>query len=452
MATPTTSFELTNIESARDDANHDQTPIAQRPPDHFAPADENVIAQSQLADSTAPDGGYGWVIVGACALLTWWFVGTTYCWGVIQGALVEQKLSSPATLSWIGSLAVALNAILAIGSAKVIRRIGARATAMLGIVFLSSGEMLAGFATKNVPALFLTEGVTLGVGVSLCFMAVSTVTAQYFSRKRGLANGIVFAGGGLGGAVISVAMDGLIQRLGPAWTFRVIGLLQLATGLPAAWLIKERSKTQRRHFIDWRLFQDPSFAILFVAGAIGTFPLFVPPFFLPLYSRTIGLSTSTGAGLVAGFNFASAVGRVLSGFMADRIGPLNSLFIGLALSAVSMLALWPVSKTLGPLVAFVVINGAANGSFFATMPTVVGNLFGSVRVAVAMGMIVTSWAGGYLMGAPIAGYLLEAYGGAEAGLQAYRPAIFYAGSLAVGAASLVAVIRLRKDLRLLAKL
>jgi hypothetical protein len=35
--------------------------------------------------------------------------------------------------------------------------------------------------------------------------------------------------------------------------------------------------------------------------------------------------------------------------------------------------------------------------FFATMPTVLGNVFGSARVAVAMGMIVTGWAGGYLM-------------------------------------------------------
>jgi predicted MFS family arabinose efflux permease len=62
-----------------------------------------------------------------------------------------------------------------------------------------------------------------------------------------------------------------------------------------------------------------------------------------------------------------------------------------------MLVLWPVSSTLGPLIAFVIINGAANGGFFSTMPTVVGSVFGSRRVGVAMGMIVTGWAGGYLM-------------------------------------------------------
>lgn len=365
-------------------------PSGREPTDNFGPAD-NVIAQSQLADSTVPDGGYGWVIVFACAVMTFWFVGTTYCWGVMQTPLVQQGLASPSTLSFVGSLAVGLNSVFAITSARIMQRVGARWTAVMGISALSAGELFAGFATRSVGGLFATAGFTLGLGVSLCFVTVSTVTAQYFFRKRGLANGIVFAGGGLGGAIISFAMDGLIDRLGVAWTFRIIGLLQLATGLPAALLIKERARVQRNVFIEWSLFKDPTFILIFLAGGIATFPLFVPPFFLPLYSRSIGLSSSAGAGLVAAFNFASAVGRVGFGLLADRLGPLNTLFIGLVLSATSMLVMWPVSETLAPLILFVVINGAANGSFFAVMPTVVGHLFGSVRVAVAMGMIVTSW-------------------------------------------------------------
>jgi len=146
-----------------------------------------------------------------------------------------------------------------------------------------------------------------------------------------------------------------------------------------------------------RLFRSFQFVVLFLAGAVGTFPLFVPPFFLPLYSTSLGLSASTGAGLVAGFNFSSAVGRLGFGSMSDVLGPLNTLFLSLLLSATSMLVLWPASSTLAPLIAFVVINGAANGGFFSTMPTVVGSVFGSARVSVAMGMIVTGWAGGYLM-------------------------------------------------------
>ena len=87
----------------------------------------------------------------------------------------------------------------------------------------------------------------------------------------------------------------------------------------------------------------------------------------------------------------------MCGFFSDRLGPLNTLFLSLLLSAVSMLVLWPVSSSVAPLVAFVIINGMANGGFFSTIPTVVGNVFGSARVSVAMGMIVTGWVGGYLL-------------------------------------------------------
>lgn len=303
--------------------------------------------------------------------------------------------------------------------------------------------------------------------MSLSFIVVGSVPAQYFSKKRGLANGIVFACGGLGGAVISFLFDGLIKAVGTGWMFRIIGFITLATGFPAAWFITDRVPPNRRTFIEWQLFKDFRFAVLFLAGAVATFPLLVPPFFLPLYSTSLGLSSSTAAALVAGFNLASAVGRIGSGFLSDRLGPLNTLAGSLFLNGLSLLALWPVSTSLGPLIVFVVLNGAAAGGFFALMPTVAGQVFGSARVSVALGMLVTGWSGGYLMvrlrrlhnthrltkfqGAPIAGYILAAYGGQSSGFKAYRPAIYYAGSMALGAAGLVTLVRLRMSPKFLKK-
>ena len=393
----TTAIELGRVDAPHSTINQrDNAAAAQRASSDSSVADP-ILEASRLADSTVPDGGYGWVAVAGCAVVAWWFVGTSYSWGVIQGALVEEGLSSPAILSFVGSLSAALISACAIVNARVTRALGPRKTGMLGVAFLGLAEILSSFAVRNVAGLFMTSGVILGLGMSLCFMTVSVIPAQYFSRRRGLANGIVFAGGGLGGAVTSFGLDTLIQRFGPAWTYRILGLATLSTGLPASWLIKERTPIRTAGFIEWRLFKDFSFLIIFIAGAIATFPLLVPPFFLPLYSRSLGLSSSIGAGLLAGFNFSSAVGRILCGFLCDKFGPLNTLFSALLLSAVSMLALWPASTTLAPLAVFVVINGTANGGFFATMPTVVGNVFGSQRVSVAMGMIVTSWGGGYLL-------------------------------------------------------
>lgn len=411
-----------------------------------------ILQASQLADAAVPDGGYGWVIASACAVINWWFVGTTYCWGIIQSALVTQGLATPATLSYVGSLTITFISILALASASVIAHVGARKTAFLGVSLLGLGGILSGFATDSVGGLFVTNGIVMGVGVALSFMVCSTTPAQYFYRKRGLANGIVFAGGGLGGAVISFIMDGLIAKLGVPWTFRIIGLMTLATGLPAAWLIRERVPVRSRSRIEWRLFRDPQFVSLFTAGAMGTFPLFVPPFFLPLYVNSLGLSSTIAAGLLAGFNFASAIGRIGCGALCDAFGALNTLFTSLALSALSMLILWPASTSLAPLAAFVCINGLSNGGFVATMPTVVGNIFGSARLSVAMGMIVSGWAGGYLMGAPIAGYLLDAYGGENRGLNPYRPAMYYAGAMALASALLVLAARMRASVKLVKKL
>jgi hypothetical protein len=55
-------------------------------------------------------------------------------------------------------------------------------------------------------------------------------------------------------------------------------------------------------------------------------------------------------------------------------------------------------------------------------------------------------------GAPIAGYLLAAYGGEHSTLDAYHPAIFYAGSMALGAAGLVISVRLAPNRRLIARI
>lgn len=83
--------------------------------------------------------------------------------------------------------------------------------------------------------------------------------------------------------------------------------------------------------------------------------------------------------------------------LCDRFGPVNTLFFSLLLNAVTLLVVWPVSTTLGPLIVFVILNGLGNGGFFAATPPVVASLFGSLRMPVAIGMIITGWGPGYLM-------------------------------------------------------
>lgn len=131
-----------------------------------APTDpDNVVEASRIADASVPDGGYGWVIVASGALLSWWFIGTSYCWGVIQNALVQQGVSSASTLAFVGSVTVACNAVFAAAAAQVLRKLGSRSTGLLGASLLGLGYVFAGFCTHSVAGLFITAGLITGVGI-----------------------------------------------------------------------------------------------------------------------------------------------------------------------------------------------------------------------------------------------------------------------------------------------
>ena len=101
--------------------------------------------------------------------------------------------------------------------------------------------------------------------------------------------------------------------------------------------------------------------------------------------------------LLAVFNLASACGRIGFGILADYVGPTNSLTLSMLVSAMSMLAIWPVSSSLTPFCIFIIINGLGQGGFFSSIPSVVGHIYGPTRVPVALAMTVTAWAAGYML-------------------------------------------------------
>ena len=126
----------------------------------------NIIQESLIADSEVPEGGYGWLVVFACAFLNFWGIGIAYGWGVFQAALVKDGVSSPSTLAFVGSLMVAGTPFWGVFVARAVRKLGARLSAFVAISLLSSGAILSSFATHNVGVLFVTTGILIGIGMT----------------------------------------------------------------------------------------------------------------------------------------------------------------------------------------------------------------------------------------------------------------------------------------------
>ncbi|KAF2669046.1 MFS general substrate transporter [Microthyrium microscopicum] len=415
-------------------------------------ARDNEASPPAEAVSSIPDGGLSaWNTLIASSIFTFWFNGINNSWGVMQAALLNEGLTSTSTLSFVGSLAMACTVIFSLLAVRFMRFAGARNAALLGITMLGVGQLTAGYTTNNIAGLFGTAGLLYGTGSSLCFMVASILPSQFFSSKLGLANGLIKFAGGIGGFVLSIALNKSIINVGTAWTFRILGISCLVTGIPVAFLVKELNPPRgNASFFDFSLFRNWEFIFIFLAASIGVFALYVPPYFLPLFAQSLRLSSTTGAYLAAGFNLCAAFGRLGSGILCDRIGAVNTFLLASFLNALSMFAIWPFSNMLPTLSIFAVINGIANGAFFVTLPTVVTQIYGPARTGVAMGMTITGWSFGYFLGAPIASYLLQAAGGVtEGSISSYRPAIFYAGGVALLSTAFVLIARLRLNPKLL---
>lgn len=403
-----------------------------------------------------PDGGIdSWMIVLACGFLTFWSNGYITSWGVLQAAILQSASLQVDvwTLSFVGSLALACIVAFGMLSVRVIKTFGIRYTCLVAVMLLGLGPILTSFTLDNLGGLFCTAGALVGITSSILYTASNSLPVQWFSSKLGTANGFVKAGGGVGATVLPIAAQGLINAVGLPWTFRTFGFLILATGLPSAMLLKERTRTISTARIDWSMLKEAPFLFLCLAGAVSTFALYVPPFFIPLFARSMGLSPSTGAGLVAGFGLSTTFGRALSGVVCDKLGPLNTLALTMLVNAVSMLAIWPVSSSLAPLVLFAGINGIGNGSFFVALPTAISALSGPGLASGAMSIGTSFWTLGDLLGTPIAGILIASTGAAtSSGIEPYRAAIFYAGGISLAGLALVVTSRLGVNTKVLKKL
>jgi hypothetical protein len=97
---------------------------------------------------------------------------------------------------------------------------------------------------------------------------------------------------------------------------------------------------------------------------------------------------------ISGIVTASAVLPV--SHLWDVLGSLNTLTAFMLINSLSMIALWPALTSLTPLAIFAVFSGLKGGQLFTSMPTIVGNVFGFVRVPSAMSIMLTGWIGEYL--------------------------------------------------------
>jgi MFS family permease len=72
--------------------------------------------------------------------------------------------------------------------------------------------------------LFLTQALLVGIGSSMLYYPVISLTPVFFDRHRGFAMGIAMAGSGAGGLVFAPVTQSLLQSYGAPVTLRILGV------------------------------------------------------------------------------------------------------------------------------------------------------------------------------------------------------------------------------------
>lgn len=348
------------------DSKADEAEDLNRPVSVELPAPE--IPPNDEVDHQIPDGGYGWVIVGAVFTINAFTWGVLASYGVYLAYYLSSNHFSSATsldYAFIGGINFGLSMLVASPVTYLVRTLGTHPVMFLGVALQTSGFIAASFAT-HIWQLYLSQGACVGIGVGFLFIPSVAITSQWFDKKRSLANSINSAGSGLGGVIVSFATQPMIDRISLAWSLRIIGILSGTMNILATCLLRNRNHIVRppMHPFDVRLLRRLPVTLLLSWGFFSMLGYMVILYSLSDFAKSIGLSPSKAASVTALLNLGTMVGRPCVGLLSDRYGRIEVAGLATLTTSITVWAFWLPGSSYPPLVIFALTNGGILGVFW----------------------------------------------------------------------------------------
>ncbi|KAJ9608458.1 hypothetical protein H2200_007446 [Cladophialophora chaetospira] len=417
------------------------------------------------------------MIVIASTALVFTVCGIGFAFGVYQDTyevLSHDRSSpfygtSPAMIDLIGTLAISLMTIGAPYATAWAKQFPPQFIIWTGGVLFSIALLLASFCQRTWQVQ-LTQGMLAGLGTCLTYMPAVTVAPTWFTTRRGLAMGIVLSGTGIGGVVWAPVLHALVSRTGWRNSLRISSAIAFTLIGAAAPVMRWEPATARRFkaeaqarsssrsgmiaglfkipLVDYRIARSRKFLAQALSAALQSAAYYTPVFFFASYARTLGYSSATASNFIALSNAANAIGKIVIGHAADRVGRLNALLLTTAISAIAALGLWipsSLSSTQSDgrnlFIAFTVLYGIFASAYVALFPTSLIELFGIQNFASVNGALYMVRGLATLVGTPVAGALIRGGSSHQSGPSSYQNATILVGVLL--ATATVAVLWVR---------
>lgn len=379
---------------------------------------------AHAATARAPGAAF-WLVLAAAAGTFALTMGTRQSMGLFLGPLNTATGLGLASISLafaVGQLWWGLTQPFA---GAIADRVGAGRVLVAGIALVAIGTALTPHMTTTL-GLVLAVGVLSAGGAGMAGPAVlmAATTRLIPAERRGLATGVVNAGGSTGQFLLAPVAAALITGLGWAGALQVLALLVLLA-LPAALVLRGgppaagaaagpspaapaaplpagqalRAALAHRGY---RLLAAGFFVCGFHVAFLATH--------LPGVVASCGLPTVWGGWALAVLGAANIAGSLAMGWAVGRWRMKSLLSLVYAARAVAVLAFLLAPKT-GPVVlAFAAVMGL---TFLSTVPPTAGlvaRFFGPANMAMLFGVVMLTHQIGGFLGAWLGGAVFQATG------------------------------------------
>jgi len=284
---------------------------------------------------------------------------------------------------------------------RFVDRYGARPVIPVGAVLIGLGFVIV--SQMSDLYLFYLGYAIIGTGAAAMGpVPCSAIIANWFRRKRGLAVGIMAAGIGAGGVVVAPFIGYILSHFDWRTAYLSLAVLVVALTIPLALGVIRTRPSEMGLYPDGdkepvggpegaastggeregstlkQALKTPAFWLISVACFCYAFPSMGALQASVPFLEDIGYPTATAASALGAIGFGSAVGKILFGWLCDRMRPSRAFAIGATLLLASVLVLLTV-RTDSPLLliwTYALLLGLGAGAWLPTLAMLASTNFG----------------------------------------------------------------------------
>ena len=282
------------------------------------------------------------------------------------------------------------------------RRLIAIGTVMAGMSWVLSAQV------NGLATLWLVYGCMGGLGTGIVYIGVVGLMVKWFPQQRGFAAGAVAAGYGMGAIVkttfpisLSLTTNGLEHTMTTfGILFGLVGFLasqglKLPPPAVSQPVLSQTVAQSSRSFTSREMLRQPLFWLMFAMMAMMSTSGLMVTSQMAVFAEDFGISQAVVFGMAALplaltiDRFTNGLTRPLFGFISDRFGREQTMFIAFALPEGVAMMLWLACRE-DPLL-FVLLSGVVScwlgGIFSLLFPSTLTDTFGSEHAATNHGWL-----------------------------------------------------------------